>query len=388
MSDSKAFTFAIDVAGQVQAADFEPRNLRRVIESALGEDWKKSPKKLLKSMNRIPDVFVAVYEARQQMIPQYVTHYEALHGKVRELSAQGLKAMELTKDGLPSQDDFEEAASNDIFELYAETRREALRCHRALSMMQRLALNDWVQRMDKPEFKVLSGLLKELTDRQIRKSDSLYCALKDSPQGAATAVLMQASAASLTPLKLHVSVEEDTVSTLVEDRKAFQTWCDEEGFELENNLRTPKPVRESKPQTDKKSVKQKRTETSAVKPAQPSAPKKEPSEADQPKLAVKILKTEAKLATARPKVVEAAQPAASAASDKTENAGNSVDDLADRLVQGLQITPSVVEHRAPGRPRKTAARRSQPATSKPEATAPETISTRPASRNKSGNQRH
>ena len=49
--------------------------------------------------------------------------YEVLHDKVRELSALGLKAMELTKDGLPSQDDLQADASNDIFETYAETRR-------------------------------------------------------------------------------------------------------------------------------------------------------------------------------------------------------------------------------------------------------------------------
>ena len=113
----------MDAAGQLRAADFKPRSLKKVLESELGEDWKKSPKKLLKAMTRVSDLYTVIFAARQRMIPEYIAKYEALHDKVRELSAQGLKALELTKDGLPSQDDLDAAQSNDVFELYAETRR-------------------------------------------------------------------------------------------------------------------------------------------------------------------------------------------------------------------------------------------------------------------------
>lgn len=189
----------MDAAGQLRAADFKPRSLKKVLESELGEDWKKSPKKLLKAMTRVSDLYTVIFAARQRMIPEYIAKYEALHDKVRELSAQGLKALELTKDGLPSQDDLDAAQSNDVFELYAETRRDALRCHRALSLMQKSSLTDWVERMDKTEFKALTATAKTLLERNIRKSDSLFCALKDSPEGAALAVLMDMPPASLKP---------------------------------------------------------------------------------------------------------------------------------------------------------------------------------------------
>ena len=155
----------MDAAGQLRAADFKPRSLKKVLESELGEDWKKSPKKLLKAMTRVSDLYTVIFAARQRMIPEYIAKYEALHDKVRELSAQGLKALELTKDGLPSQDDLDAAQSNDVFELYAETRRDALRCHRALSLMQKSSLTDWVERMDKTEFKALTATAKTLLER-------------------------------------------------------------------------------------------------------------------------------------------------------------------------------------------------------------------------------
>ena len=97
------------------------------------------------------------------------------------MSAQGLKALELTKDGLPSQDDLDAAQSNDVFELYAETRRDALRCHRALSLMQKSSLTDWVEHMDKAEFKVLivtakrswSAMFKRATPFSVRSRTAL-----------------------------------------------------------------------------------------------------------------------------------------------------------------------------------------------------------------------
>ena len=182
MNDTKTIFFSMDAAGQLRAADFKPRSLKKVLESELGEDWKKSPKKLLKAMTLVSDLYTVIFAARQRMIPEYIAKYEALHDKVRELSAQGLKALELTKDGLPSQDDLDAAQSNDVFELYAETRRDALRCHRALSLMQKSSLTDWVERMDKTEFKALTATAKTLLERNIRKSDSLFCA-QGQPRG-------------------------------------------------------------------------------------------------------------------------------------------------------------------------------------------------------------
>lgn len=79
----------MDAAGQLRAADFKPRSLKKVLESELGEDWKKSPKKLLKAMTRVSDLYTVIFAARQRMIPEYIAKYEALHDKVRELSAQG-----------------------------------------------------------------------------------------------------------------------------------------------------------------------------------------------------------------------------------------------------------------------------------------------------------
>ena len=281
MNDRKSFRFAIDAAGELRAAEFQSRSLRKVIESLLGEDWKKSPKKLLKAMAKSPDLYTAVFEARGRMIPDYIARYEVLHDKVRELSALGLKAMELTKDGLPSQDDLQADASNDIFETYAETRRNALRCHRALSLMQTASLTDWVETMDRSEFKTLTTLVKDSLERPVQTSDSLYCPLKDSPEGLALSLLMEAAPAGA--------------------RKT------------------------------------------AAKPAPKAAVKASPKSEDKPAAAA--------------------------------------DDLASRLVRGLQITPSAVEHRAPGRPRKA----SEPTVRKTEAAPTQrTISSRPASRNKSG----
>ena len=98
------------------------------------------------------------------------------------------------------------------------------------------------------------------------------------------------------------------------------------------------------------------------------ASEKAPAALVVPRLAVKVLKTEAKLATARPK--------AAAEAPKPSAAG---DDLASRLVRSLQITPSAVTHRAPGRPKKTA--EAKPAAETKPAPA---AGSRPASRNKSG----
>ena len=89
MNDTKTISFSMDAAGQLRAADFKPRSLKKVLESELGEDWKKSPKKLLKAMTRVSDLYTVIFAARQRMIPEYIAKYEALHDKVRELSAQG-----------------------------------------------------------------------------------------------------------------------------------------------------------------------------------------------------------------------------------------------------------------------------------------------------------
>ena len=340
----------MDAAGQLRAADFKPRSLKKVLESELGEDWKKSPKKLLKAMTRVSDLYTVIFAARQRMIPEYIAKYEALHDKVRELSAQGLKALELTKDGLPSQDDLDAAQSNDVFELYAETRRDALRCHRALSLMQKSSLTDWVERMDKTEFKALTATAKTLLERNIRKSDSLFCALKDSPEGAALAVLMDMPPASLKPFGFSQTMLGDVPCAVVSDRKAFKSWCEEQGFEFSETTAAEKSLTPAK------------ITKTAVKP--------------QENLTVKIIKTEAKLATSKPK---AAAPAKASPAVKSAASASSVDDLASRLVSSLQIAPSAVEHRSPGRPRKNA---SKPAAVQTGVST--TISSRPASRNKSG----
>ena len=250
----------MDAAGQLRAADFKPRSLKKVLESELGEDWKKSPKKLLKAMTRVSDLYTVIFAARQRMIPEYIAKYEALHDKVRELSAQGLKALELTKDGLPSQDDLDAAQSNDVFELYAETRRDALRCHRALSLMQKSSLTDWVERMDKTEFKALTATAKTLLERNIRKSDSLFCALKDSPEGAALAVLMDMPPASLKPFGFSQTMLGDVPCAVVSDRKAFKSWCEEQGFEFSETTaaeksRTPVPQKSAKVEKGRKAGK-------------------------------------------------------------------------------------------------------------------------------------
>lgn len=368
MNDTKTISFSMDAAGQLRAADFKPRSLKKVLESELGEDWKKSPKKLLKAMTQVSDLYTVIFAARQRMIPEYIAKYEALHDKVRELSAQGLKALELTKDGLPSQDDLDAAQSNDVFELYAETRRDALRCHRALSLMQKSSLTDWVERMDKTEFKALTATAKTLLERNIRKSDSLFCALKDSPEGAALAVLMDMPPASLKPFGFSQTMLGDVPCAVVSDRKAFKSWCEEQGFEFSETTaaeksRTPVPQKSAK--VEKKAEK-------PVKPAKITKTAVKPQE----NLTVKIIKTEAKLATSKPK---AAAPAKASPAVKSAASASSVDDLASRLVSSLQIAPSAVEHRSPGRPRKNA---SKPAAVQTGIST--TISSRPASRNKSG----
>ena len=98
---------------------------------------------------------------------------------------------------------------------------------------------------------------------------------------------------------------------------------------------------------------------------------------------MKVIKTEARLATAKPKAAKEKAAPAAAPEKKPQAAGDT--DLASRLVQSLQITPSTVEHRSPGRPRKTTAqpakivRKAQPAID-----VAQPVSNRPASRNKSG----
>lgn len=405
MSDTKTVSFSVDAAGQLRAADFKPRSLKKVIEGLVGEDWKKSPKKLLKAMTKVPDVYVAVFAARSRMIPQYIAQYEVLHEKVRELSAQGLKAMELTKDGLPSQDDLNAEQSNDIFETYAETRREALRCHRALLLMQKATLSSWVQRMSREEFKVLVSTVKELLERNIEKTDNAYCLLKDSPQGTALAVLMEEAPALVKPVGFEQAVHDGVPCAVVSDAKAFKTWCEEMGYEFKDASVVVKKVQEKAAPTPKTATAKKAEQTSAKKKSEVKAadvkaeskatvkttdkaaaktrvkpqPKAKPS-----KVTVKVIKTEARLATAKPKAAkEKAAPAAAASEKKPQAAGDT--DLASRLVQSLQITPSTVEHRSPGRPRKTTAqpakiiRKAQPAID-----VAQPVSNRPASRNKSG----
>lgn len=419
MTDRKSFSFVLDADGRVSQADFRTRTLRRVIEAEWGDDWKKSPKKLLRLMSRSPDVCTAVFEARTRMIPQYIARYEELHDKVRELSAQGLKAMELTDDGLPPHDDLRVVESEDIFETYAETRRDALRCHRALALMQKTTLTEWVECMDRAEFKVLCSEVKDALERGVEKTDGVYCPLKDSPEGPALAHLMQAAPAALKPVGLKRTVENGLVCAVVSDRKAFRAWCEENGCELadkrqaslsaakntapakaEEKPAAAAPEAESTPETEEKPAKApakeakpakapaavktvKPAKTQETKPAKaPKAPQakrvtpapaadaseKAPAALVVPRLAVKVLKTEAKLATARPK--------AAAEAPKPSAAG---DDLASRLVRSLQITPSAVTHRAPGRPKKTAEAKPE-AETKPAPAA----GSRPASRNKSG----
>jgi alginate regulatory protein algP len=419
VTDRKSFSFVLDADGRVSQADFRTRTLRRVIEAEWGDDWKKSPKKLLRLMSRSPDVCTAVFEARTRMIPQYIARYEELHDKVRELSAQGLKAMELTDDGLPPHDDLRVVESEDIFETYAETRRDALRCHRALALMQKTTLTEWVECMDRAEFKVLCSEVKDALERGVEKTDGVYCPLKDSPEGPALVHLMQAAPAALKPVGLKRTVENGLVCAVVSDRKAFRAWCEENGCELadkrqaslsaakktapakaEEKPAAAAPEAESTPETEEKPAKApakeakpakapaavktvKPAKTQETKPAKaPKAPQakrvtpapaadaseKAPAALVVPRLAVKVLKTEAKLATARPKVAaEAPKPSAAG------------DDLASRLVRSLQITPSAVTHRAPGRPKKTA--EAKPAAETKPAPA---AGSRPASRNKSG----
>lgn len=409
MSDTKTVSFSVDAAGQLRAADFKPRSLKKVIEGLVGEDWKKSPKKLLKAMTKAPDVYVAVFAARSRMIPQYIAQYEVLHEKVRELSAQGLKAMELTKDGLPSQDDLNAEQSNDIFETYAETRREALRCHRALLLMQKATLSSWVQRMSREEFKVLVSTIKELLERNIEKTDNAYCLLKDSPQGTALAVLMEEAPALVKPVGFEQAVHDGVPCAMVSDAKAFKTWCEEMGYEFKDASVVVKKVQEktapspkaataikaehanAKKKTEAKVTDVKAESKAAVKTTEKATAKaaaktsaKAQSKAKSSKIAVKVIKTEARLATAKPKTTTVkAAPAAATSEKKPQAAGDT--DLASRLVQSLQITPSTVEHRSPGRPRKTAAQTAKTARkAEPVTDVSQPVSNRPASRNKSG----
>lgn len=101
MNDTKTISFSMDAAGQLRAADFKPRSLKKVLESELGEDWKKSPKKLLKTMTRVSDLYTVIFAARQRMIPEYIAKYEALHDKVRELRRTGPQGAR-THQGRPS----------------------------------------------------------------------------------------------------------------------------------------------------------------------------------------------------------------------------------------------------------------------------------------------
>lgn len=160
----------------------------------------------------------------------------------------------------------------------------------------------------------------------------------------------------------------DVPCAVVSDRKAFKSWCEEQGFEFSETTaaeksRTPVPQKSAK------------VEKKAEKPAKPAKITKTAVK-PQENLTVKIIKTEAKLATSKPK---AAAPAKASPAVKSAASASSVDDLASRLVSSLQIAPSAVEHRSPGRPRKNA---SKPAAVQTGVST--TISSRPASRNKSG----
>lgn len=402
MSDSKPFSFSIDSAGRLRATDFNPRSLKKVIESVLGEDWKKSPKKLHKSMLKSPDVYAAVFAARQRMIPQYIARYEELHDKVRELSAQGLKAMELTKDGLPSHDDLREVEANDIFETYAETRRDALRCHRALLLMQKTALCDWIDRMDGVEFKVLVGNIKAIFDRNVQPSDSVFCPLKDSPEGVALSVLMEAAPAAVKSLGFSQMLVGGSPCAVISERKEFKSWCEEHGYELAEVRACVSSTESNSKETQSSTVRKEKTKAKVEKSvkgdkvvksvklvrSEISQSAQPQTDLDAPKLAVRIIKTEAKLATATPKVPS--RPSLPALKSQSEQKISESNDLASRLVRSLQIKPSAVEHRAPGRPRKSSSAVGRTPRSKAPQKADGThstnqaVSTRPASRNKSG----
>lgn len=402
MSDSKPFSFFIDPAGHLRAADFKPRCLKKVIESALGEDWKKSPKKLHKSMLKSPDVYAAVFEARQRMIPQYIARYEELHDKVRELSAQGLKAMELTKDGLPSHDDLREVEANDIFETYAETRRDALRCHRALLLMQKTALCDWIDRMDGAEFKGLVSNIKTILDRNVQKSDSVFCTLKDSPEGVALSILMEAAPAAVKPIGFSQMLVNGSLCAVISERKEFKSWCEEHGYELTEARACVSSVESNPKETQSSTVRKEKAKVKIEKSVkndkvlksvklvrseveQSAQPQ---TDADAPKLAVRIIKTEAKLATATPKALS--RPSLPASNSQAVQGLSESNDLASRLVRSLQIKPSAVEHRAPGRPRKSSStidgtpKNKAPQKADGAHSTNQAVSTRPASRNKSG----
>lgn len=380
VSDTSSFTFAVDIDGRLSAGQFKPRNLGKVVQSLLGEDWKKSPKKLLKSMTRLPDVYAAVFEARRRMIPQHIARYETLHEKVRKLSALGLRSMELNADGLPSEDNFDDAHTNDIFETYAETRREALRCHRALSLMQKAALSDWVKCMDKPEFKTLVAMLSEQLERRIAPTDSLFCPLQDTARGAARRVLMGASPADMKNFGCSFEEVDGTSCAIIVNRNAFNAWCGEHGFGLVEmptdalaRSQATQEAAKAKSKKTRKAGKTAETGKSAQKGStQPLNAAKLESTVGMP-LAVRVIKTEARLSTARPK---AAPCTPAPAADSGSSSDSDILALADRLVSGLQIEPSRIEHRAPGRPRK------RPAPETPCGQAP--AAPRPASRNRSG----
>ena len=234
--------------------------------------------------------------------------------------------------------------------------------------MQKSSLTDWVEHMDKAEFKVLIVTAKALLERNVQKSDSLFCSLKDSPEGAALAVLMDMPPASLKPFGFSQTIIGDIPCAVISDRKAFKTWCEEQGFEFSETVATEKT-------RNAVAVKAAKVEKKSEKPEKPAKNTKTAIK-PQEKVSVKIIKTEAKLATSKPK---AAAPAKASPAVKSAASASSVDDLASRLVSSLQIAPSAVEHRSPGRPRKNT---SQPAAVQTGVST--TISSRPASRNKSG----
>ena len=60
---------------------------------------------------------------------------------------------------------------------------------------------------------------KALLERNVQKSDSLFCSLKDSPEGAALAVLMDMPPASLKPFGFSQTIIGDIPCAVISDRK-------------------------------------------------------------------------------------------------------------------------------------------------------------------------
>lgn len=80
-----------------------------------------------------------------------------------------------------------------------------------------------------------------------------------------------------------------------------------------------------------------------------------------------------------------AKPADAAKDPQPKEEPAAVGDLASRLVQNLQIAPSAVAHRSPGRPRKAAVKAEASAEGAED--VPESASTRPAARNRSSSRK-